>query len=206
MPPSPTGVPDPVELLERALCWVGPVLGSVTDDLLGAPTPCGRWRLRDLLAHLDDALTAFTEAAAGEVRIDGAAPTPDARAGAADLVTHLRARASRLLGAWMATSPVGVPVRLADRGLDADLLVRVAALEVGVHGWDVARTVGGPALPTGLASALLPAARLLVPEAGRAGRFAAPVTVDPGAPADVALLAWLGREPSAQAARSRGPG
>lgn len=209
MPTSPAGPPPaagPVELLERALAWTGPVLGGVTDDLLDAPTPCGRWRLRDLLAHLDDALAAFTEAAAGEVRLDGDHPAYAGGAGAALVVAHLRARGCRLLGAWT-TAPVGGgPVRLADRGLDADLLVRVAALEVAVHGWDVARAVGGPALPAGLGAALLPAARLLVPQTGRAGRFAAPVTVDPGAPADVALLAWLGREPTTQAARSRGLG
>ena len=59
-----------VELLERSLAYTRVALADVRPDLLGRPTPCAGWSLGHLLAHMEDALDAFTEAAAGRVAVD----------------------------------------------------------------------------------------------------------------------------------------
>ena len=77
--------------------------------------------------------------------------------------------------------------------MDPGLLVRAAALEITVHGWDVARALRlDHPLPPALAADLLPVARGLVGH----GRFAPALTVasDPAAPSGVRLLGWVGRE------------
>ena len=127
-----------VELLERALGYTRTALARVDRTDLTRPTPCSRWDLAALLAHMDDALDAFLEAAGG-------------------------------------------------------LLVLTAALEITVHGWDVARALRlDHPLPPALAADLLPVARGLVGH----GRFAPALTVasDPAAPSGVRLLGWVGRE------------
>ena len=69
--PDPTdGSDDParaVELLERALGYTRVVLADVAEPMLGRPTPCAGWTLGELLRHMEDALDAFAEAAAGRV-------------------------------------------------------------------------------------------------------------------------------------------
>ena len=59
-----------VELLDRALAYTcAPAVRASEDDLLGRRTPCAAWTLADLLAHMEDALDAFTEAAGGAVAV-----------------------------------------------------------------------------------------------------------------------------------------
>lgn len=195
-----------VELLERSLAWTSGALTGVEPGLLDRPTPCERWRLRDLLTHLEDGLDAFTEAAAGHVAV-APAPLPD---DPDDRCGRLRSKACTLLGAWWSAQRSGAPALVRVEGpaapgrpaastavgLDADVLVRAAALEITVHGWDVARATrgpDGPGLPPALARDLLPAARLLVPRDGRAGRFAGPTPYDASDGPAAQLLAWLGR-------------
>ena len=189
-----------VELLERALGYTRTVLASVTDELLDRRTPCRSWDLGELLAHMEDALDAFTEGAHG--RVDCAAQ-PDPRRPVALRVTALRDKACALLGAWAGTVPASVEV--GGLRLDTALLARAAALEVAVHGWDVAQATGlGTRLPEALARDLMSVAQQLVGEADRGLRFgpARPGTDD--APADVRLLRFLGRAPSWPARQNPG--
>jgi hypothetical protein len=69
-------------------------------------------------------------------------------------------------------------------------------MEVTVHCWDIAVSCGGnPAVPPGLAAAMLANAPLLVPAHARPGLFADPVRLaGPARPGDE-LIAFLGREP-----------
>ncbi|WP_228943241.1 maleylpyruvate isomerase N-terminal domain-containing protein [Nocardioides sp. Leaf374] len=104
-------------------------------------------------------------------------------------------------------------VAVADRSLGVATVVAAAALEVAVHGWDVARAAGlDRTLPDALAADLLPVARACVGPADRGPRFApspttgsAPVSgpvSGPGArpvgrrsgPATATLMAHLGRD------------
>jgi uncharacterized protein (TIGR03086 family) len=174
-----------VELLERALSYTRLRLREVDEHLLQRPTPCAGWRLAELLDHMEDALDAFTEAAGGAV----AAPTTDRRPGSTAVICD---KARGLLGVWAGPAPGDVLV--GDHELPAGLLVATAALEVTVHGWDVGQGTGErAALPPHLAADLLPVARATVSPCDRGVRFADPLPDDPDGPADVRLLAYLGR-------------
>ena len=89
-------------------------LPTVRDDLLDRPTPCDGWRLADLLAHMEDALDAFTEAAGGAGR---GAPSPGARPRAGS--TAIQVKACALLGAWSRPGPGDVLGRRARPGQPA---------------------------------------------------------------------------------------
>jgi uncharacterized protein (TIGR03086 family) len=178
-----------VELLDRAIAYTCGQLSTVRDDLLGRRTPCEAWTLADLLAHMEDALDAFTEAAGGAMSIQGSGA-------AAGPVPAIQAKATGLLGAWSRPAP-GDVVLEASAGrhdLQTPLLVTTAALEVTVHGWDVGRATGsGEPVPAALAEQLLAAASWLVLPSDRGVRFAAARPVSEEAPYDQRLLGFLGR-------------
>lgn len=175
-----------VELLERSLSYTRVALAAVRPTSMTRPTPCDRWDLGSLLAHMDDALDAFLEAAGGSVAVSRGAhgPVP---------VSSLQDKACTLLGTWAATARTGLEGAGVDVGgvdVDPALLVGAAAVEITVHGWDVATALGlDHPIPDGLATALLPVAVDMAP----LGDFAPPVLVAPDAPAGVFLLATLGR-------------
>ena len=125
-----------VELLDRSLAYTRVMLADVRPDNLDRPTPCAGWTLGRLLAHMEDALDAFTEAAAGRVEVDAGAADGHPRGGAA----REGLRAARRLDRGPADARSGSTV--GDLGLDAPLLVATAALEITVHGWDVGQATG----------------------------------------------------------------
>lgn len=178
---------DGIGLLERAITYALGALHGVTDADLAAPTPCAHWDLRALLGHLDDSLLALREAAdAGRVSLAGE-PDP------VDPVAAVRAHARELLGAWTAPVTTGA-VDLADLTLTTSIVTTTGALEVAVHGWDVAAARGHRhPLPDALAADLLALCPLLVTDADRPTRFAAPIPLPRGASAGNRLLAFLGR-------------
>jgi uncharacterized protein (TIGR03086 family) len=179
-----TALASAVELLERSLGYTRVALAGVTEAHVDKPTPCREWALRDLLAHMDDSLDAFTEAAGGSVSLT--------RAGAAPRVVVMQQKACALLGLWSGEGPDGVRVGQAD--LATDLLVATAALEITVHGWDVAQATGARTpIPGDLARHLLPVAHRVVSEDDRGIRFAAALPEPVEATADVRLRAFLGR-------------
>lgn len=174
-----------VGLLDRAVTYTLGCLHAVTPDALSRPTPCDEWDLRALLWHLIDSLTALREAADdGYVDLEPTAVDP------VDPVAAVRDHARQLLGAWTAqdgrreVSVAGCPVM-------TEIVARAGALEVAVHGWDIARACGEVRpIPRALADELYPVALLMVSDADRPARFAAPV--EPESPTD-RLLAYLGR-------------
>ncbi|GLY64636.1 TIGR03086 family metal-binding protein [Amycolatopsis taiwanensis] len=186
---SPTALLGGVGLLERAISYVLGNLQEVRPESLDRPTPCRRWNLRALLAHLNDSLLALHEAAElGRVGLEESVVDGDP-------VELARARAGRLLGAWSsARSPS--PVLVAQSPLTTGIVVAAGALEVAVHGWDVGRACGGDRpLPSALAEELLELAPFFVTDADRPIRFAWPAAAPPGATAGDQLLTFLGRHP-----------
>ena len=179
-----TALAGAVELLERSLGYTRVALAGVTAAHLEAPTPCREWTLRDLLAHMDDSLDAFTEAAGGSVTLTSAR--------SASRVVLMQQKACLLLGLWSEEGPPGVRVGGVDLG--TDLLVATAALEITVHGWDVAQATGaGTPIPDELARHLLPIAHGVVSDVDRGIRFAAALPEPLEATADGRLRAFLGR-------------
>ena len=199
-PPAAGPLAGP-ELLERAVGYTRTSLMLVGTADLTARTPCADWDLLRLLRHMNDSLAAFTEAAEigyvdlVPVRADPGThpieePAPELVEG---LVEALKQRACALLSAWTHHPGPG-PVGVADRELRSDLVAAAGALEIAVHGWDVAQACGvDRPLPPGLALELLDVLPLLVDAADRPARFAEPVDVPLHARPSSRLLAALGR-------------
>lgn len=195
MPEAPlsASLTEAVALLERAVGYGRAALGGVTDDLLSRPTPCRRWDLATLLAHMEDSLAAMAEAAeVGDVglepvRSDGG----PAAGGAGATVERLRVRACALLGGWAVRA---TPVTVGGQPLAAEVLVHAGALDIAVHAWDVTRACGiDRPLPSELAIRLLELAPTLVADEDRGVRFGQILPVFPQATAAERLLAFVGR-------------
>jgi uncharacterized protein (TIGR03086 family) len=180
-----------VTVLERGISYALGSLALVTPAALDRPTPCRHWALYDLLDHLGDSMAALTEAAeSGRV-----APQPRRLGPGQPVTAVVRERAVRLLGAWTGVDEV-LPVRVGDEPITAPLVAGAGALEVTVHGWDVARACGRVRpIPDGLADELLDLAVLLVRGSDRPHRFGHPLRVAADAPPGDRLLAFLGRAP-----------
>ncbi len=198
-----TAQPDPfpalpeLGLLERAVNYTRGSLAAVPGTDPRAPTPCAGWDLTDLLVHMDDSLRVIEQA--GRVREVALAPDgPEPADGAAPrtatgLVAAIRDRACGLLTAWMAHRGERL-ITVAGSPLRAGVLVAAGALEITVHGDDLARACGADhPLPVPLASDLLAYLPLLVQPGDRPVRFAPALATPAGAPPSTRLLAQLGR-------------
>lgn len=183
-------------LLERALGYALCAVRPVTPQTLTRRTPCGSWDLGELLMHTNDSLAALHAGIEdGYIGLEPAAAQP---AEEADPAAAFRSRASRMLGAWAASdSPADRLVAIADLPLTAAAIARTGALEIAVHGWDIAQATGLPRpVPAGLATALMRTARQLVPgPAARHPLFGPPLTVPAEADPSDRLVAFLGRDP-----------
>lgn len=183
-----TASTDPVELLERAVSYARRALDSIGDDLT-VPTPCRAWTLMELLDHMSDSLDALIEASGGAVALSVPAR---ATIGEPLRVETLQHKACALVGVWAGRGTGRV--QIGDTDIHPEILVRTGALEIAVHGWDVAVASGrDDDMPAELCGALLPTAELLVSSADRGVRFAEPIPVPHSASATARLLGFLGR-------------
>jgi uncharacterized protein (TIGR03086 family) len=202
-----TALGHAVELLDRALAYTRLTLNDVTEADLSRRTPCERWDLGQLLAHMEDALDAFAEGAQGRVDLDDRVP-------ATVRVANLQHKACALLEAWTRDTPEHV--RIGEHSLDTPVVVLAAALEITVHGWDVGQAVGsGRPIPDDLARRLLPVAEALVADDDRGDLFGTPRPVSGDSSEGIRLLGFLGRDGRAgadsittngQITRNRGTG
>lgn len=180
-----------LELLESAIGYAVASAAMATPRLLARPTPCAGWDLAALLGHVSDSADALREAI-GAGRVSGGGPPGEAD----DPVRQLRERLAALLAASAAAAPPGRPVVIGDRELTASMVILAGAMEIAVHGWDIAAACGDARpVPPDLAAVLLATAPLLVTAEIRPGLFAGPVPLHtPASPGDE-LLAFLGRRP-----------
>jgi len=182
-------------LLERAISFALGVAQDVTAECMARPTPCRGWTLRMLFLHLNDSLDALCEG------IDrGSVPLmPDWRPEdpGGDVVADFRERAARLLGAWAHDSRSDRLVTVGGCPMQAGAMASTGAMEVAVHGWDIARACGRRTpIPAALAEQLIRISPMLVADDVRHGLFDQPVQVSPDVPASDRLVALLGRDPA----------
>jgi uncharacterized protein (TIGR03086 family) len=192
---GPSGPPRAVELLERAIGYTRISLLLVTEADLGRRTPCDGWVLHDLLTHMDDSLEALALAA----QATSLSLVPSAPPGAAsDLLDSICHRARTLLAHWHPVDDRSDDaVELGGLSLPRELLGAVGALEIALHGWDVAESIGRPRpIPPGLAMDLWPVARDHITDLDRPVRFGRPVEVPDWATPATRLLAQSGRSTS----------
>lgn len=110
-----------------------------------------------LLGHVTDSVNVLHKAIiAGRTGIRGAP-------GGSDPVLRLRGQLVALL-ATTAAAGADRPVAIRDRELTASMVAVTSAIEITVHGWDIAVACGrSRPVPPGLAAVLLATAPLLVP-------------------------------------------
>ena len=185
-----------LELLGSAVSYALASTRLATPQRLSCPTPCAAWDLELLLHHVSDSVGVLHEAiTAGYV---GTGPAPGDGGPGADPAGGLRLRAARLLAACGPDGPAGHLVAIGDRELAARMVAAAGAIEITVHGWDIAVACGSHRpVPPGLAAVLLPIAPLFITPGTRAGLFADPVPVPGRACPGDQLVAFLGRRPQA---------
>lgn len=183
------------DLLEIAIGYAVGSLSCVTPGSLSNPTPCAAWDLGALLEHVSDSLAALHDAmATGRVSLDVFARGPVSSA-ADDLVAALRTQAGRLLAA-SAAGGEDRAVAIAGRRLTGRQLTAVGALEITVHGWDIAEACRCPRpIPPALATSILAIIPLVVTRVTRNAQFAGAIPALPQACPSDRLVALLGRNP-----------
>ena len=181
-------------LLADAIDYAVGSVACVAPDLLARPTPCRDWDLAALLRHANDSLAALHQGlATGYVGLHHTGPDPASR----DQAAIFRDRAAQLLAA--AGPGRHYDIAVADRHVAAAIVTAVGAVEIAVHGWDVAAACGdgrGRPIPAELACGVLEIVPLVVTDATRGCQFAAPVSLPLLASPSDRLVALLGRDPA----------
>jgi uncharacterized protein (TIGR03086 family) len=186
---------DAVARIHRAADAIDPVLCAVTADQLDRPTPCRAWDLRALVDHLLGNLHSWAD------RIEGRAPALDGSVLAhtnGDVAAAWRPARTALLDA---VDPPGalqreITMPTGARG-SAGFLAAILPIELMLHGWDVARSVGASTdLDPALADALLEQARGLMEGRPRGPElaFGEEQPAPPSATAADRLAAFYGRQ------------
>jgi uncharacterized protein (TIGR03086 family) len=201
-----------VALLADAIRYALGVCALVMPGDMALPTPCADWDLSALLAHLGASMADLEVALrTGHLSLN-APPPPDLLAGVAgdqagqagDLVEALRDRAAELLCAAYGFGGDGPLVEVGGLPMPAGLVACAGAVEIAVHGWDVAAARGSDCpIPPVLAGRLLRLSPFLM--AGREGLFACPVEVPALASPCDKLVGYLGRDPGRARRRPHQP-
>ncbi|WP_251069625.1 TIGR03086 family metal-binding protein [Streptomyces sp. ISL-96] len=183
---------------EPAARQLARLLDGVTDDRLAAPTPCEKYAVHHLLAHLVGLTAAFRDAAKKEL-----GPTTGTDPGAAlpvledDWRTRLPKQLDELVAAWRSPDAWQGMTQAGGVTLPGAVAGRVALNEIVVHGWDLARAIGRPYAPD--AASLQSSYELLEPTGdspGADGIFGTPVEVPQDAPLLDRVVGRAGRSPS----------
>lgn len=183
---------DAIALLGSAISYALSVCALIVPWELSLPTPCTEWDLSALLDHLGESM-ADLEAGirTGHLGLEQKTHEGPVRA---DPVEMLRDRAAELLCATYGFCGPGEFVAVGGLPMPAGLVACTGAIEIAVHGWDVAAARGfGRPIPPGLATRLLRLCPFLV--AGREGLFGIPVEVPAQASPGDRLVGYLGRRP-----------
>jgi uncharacterized protein (TIGR03086 family) len=186
---------DVLDRLDQAFALTGGVVARVSPDEYRTPTPCPDWDVHALLDHMIGVVARF-EATASR-RMSPIEPIAD-RVGT-DPKASFDQAAKSTLAAWSQPGALDGTCRL-PMGLElpAQIAIGINLVDTLVHGWDLARAVGGDlTIDPGLAIAALEAAKRLMRDDFRGpGRaFAPAVEIGPGmAPSDE-LIAFCGRQP-----------
>ena len=119
------------------------LVASIKDDELGNPTPCPAYALGDLVEHVGGLALAFAAAANKDRNeYNERQPSGDAARLPADWRTRIPCDLAALAEAWRQQGAWTGMTRIAGGDSPAEVVGLVAADELVVHGWDVARALG----------------------------------------------------------------
>jgi len=180
---SKLGEPEPLAAAEASLPVCLRVLRTMGADRGGAPTPCKKFTVDDLLDHLMGSLTTLAGMAGRPFEAVGG--TPEERVADAGL---------RAIEAWRARGLDGTVVSRAGE-IPAELASSILSVEFLVHAWDFATAAGtGITVDDKLSGYVLElAGQLITPQVRDGEQFAAEVQAGPDAGTLERLIAFTGR-------------
>ncbi|MFD9195274.1 TIGR03086 family metal-binding protein [Streptomyces phaeochromogenes] len=187
--------PSILDLGPQALI-VARLAEEVGEEQLDAVTPCPEYAVRHLLGHLAGLATAFRDAGRKDL---GATTDTAPTSQLPDVTPGWRAELPKVLGelaeAWRDPAAWTGETRAGGVDLPGEIAGIVAADELVVHGWDLARATGQSYAPD--AVALNAAYAMLAPTAGDPDRgiFGPAVPVPEGAPLLDRVIGLSGRDP-----------
>lgn len=166
-----------------------------TADLVRA-TPCAGWSVAQVLQHSAGDQLAFASAISGQ---GGPTENPFTPSGilTGTAVELVEAALTASAAAFATVDPAGTtPTPLPQGALPAATAAGAAALDAGVHAWDIAVATGQPSpLADDLAAQLLPVARAIVEPLRQYGAYAPALKPGENDSAAAELLRYLGRDP-----------
>ncbi|HWB66577.1 MAG TPA: TIGR03086 family metal-binding protein [Mycobacteriales bacterium] len=116
---------------------------SVGDTQLSKPTPCPSYTVGDLVDHIGGLALAFTAAARKQTPDGGdQGPSGDASRLSGDWRARIRRDLETLADAWRAPDAWQGMTRIAAMETPGEMVGLIAADELVVHGWDLARATG----------------------------------------------------------------
>ncbi|WP_405160457.1 TIGR03086 family metal-binding protein [Nocardia sp. NBC_01499] len=179
---------------EPAATALETVVGQITDDQLGADSPCAETTVRELLVHVVDLTEAFRQAATKEAVGGSIAPTVGGeRALPGDWRSRIPAQLKALVGAWREPDAWDGMTEAGGVSEQAAVMAMIALDELVIHGWDLAKATGQPFTATaGDLAVLLDLLRATPPE-GTPGLFGPVLPVPAEACALDRVLALTGR-------------
>ena len=128
--------------LTRATQRLAAVVAGVPDGCLGAPTPCANYAVGDLLDHIGGLTLAFTRAAKKDLGEAGSPPLGDASKLADDWQARIPIDLEALAAAWRDPDAWSGMTRAGGIDMPGEIAAVVAADELLVHGWDLAKASG----------------------------------------------------------------
>lgn len=194
-PPAPAEG-DPRPLYVRALQQTADVMGRVTAEQLRLPTPCTEYDVEQLMRHV--VMGVRRAAVIGEGG-DPMAVGPADDVAPGELPAAYRQAADRAVRAWSPDERLDAMVPVPWGTIPGRGAVMSYAMEVTIHGWDLARATGQPTeMDPQIAATVLAAAHEFLPAEPRGGPhvpFASVVEVAADAGGYARLAGWLGRQP-----------
>ncbi|QIJ61983.1 TIGR03086 family metal-binding protein [Streptomyces sp. JB150] len=193
-----TGPTRPTLDLGPQTALVARLAGVVRDGQLADPTPCPKYTVGDLLAHLSKLAVAFRDAGRKHLGVT-TDTSPDAGLPVLepDWRTRLPAVLGELAGAWRDPAAWSGTTRAGGADLPGAVAGLVAVDELVIHGWDLARATGQDYAPD---PAALQACHAFLTESvddpGRDDIFGPVVDVPESAPLLDRAVGLSGRDPA----------
>ncbi|MFP5297816.1 MAG: TIGR03086 family metal-binding protein [Actinomycetota bacterium] len=184
-----------IRLHERSVAGFDRLVQQVEPDQWDAPTPCTEWSVRDLVNHVVNENLWTPELLAGRT-LEEVGDRFDGDVLGSDPLASWKASADAAVQAVQAVGDLEMMVNVSWGQIPASEYISQLTLDHTVHGWDLARGIGGddeidPELAV-FGWEYSDARRDLITGSGVFGR---PIDVAEGADAQTKLLALLGRRP-----------
>jgi uncharacterized protein (TIGR03086 family) len=187
------------ETFGRAVSASRPVIASVTPERMGESTTCESWKVADLVNHMIEAPAfAATVMETGDFAQHKGDGTDHVQAG--DYLAAYDAATERALAAFRADGAMQKIVKMPFGELPGSVFLGIASGDAFMHGWDLAKSIGGDTdLDPELAAEILEAVTPLLPDEMRGPDGKAPFGPLVEVPADARaidrLAGFLGRRP-----------